>query len=37
MIDELAGEGGFEIEREFYNGEDFYIDSLWRPVSEPPA
>ena len=32
MIDELAGDGGFEIEREFFNGEDFYIDSLWRPV-----
>ncbi len=32
MIDELAGDGGFEIEREFYNDEDFYIDSLWRPV-----
>lgn len=32
MIDELSGDGGFEIEREFYNAEDFYIDSLWRPV-----
>ena len=32
MIDELAEDGGFEIEREFFNGEDFYIDSLWRPV-----
>ena len=32
MIDELAGDGGFEIAQEFYNGEDFYIDSLWRPV-----
>ena len=32
MIDELAGDGGFEIEREFFNPEDFYIDSLWRPV-----
>ena len=32
MIDELAGDGGFEIEREFFNQEDFYIDSLWRPV-----
>lgn len=32
MIDELAGDGGFEIAKEFYNGEDFYIDSLWRPV-----
>jgi L-histidine N-alpha-methyltransferase len=32
MIDELAGEGGFEIEREFFNEEDFYVDSLWKPV-----
>ncbi len=32
MIDELAGDGGFEIEKEFLNEEDFYIDSLWRPV-----
>ena len=32
MIDELARDGGFEIEREFFNEEDFYIDSLWRPV-----
>lgn len=37
MIDELAGDGGFEIAQEFYNGEDFYIDSLWRPLAEPPA
>jgi L-histidine N-alpha-methyltransferase len=32
MIDELAGESGFEIEREFFNEEDFYVDSLWKPV-----
>jgi L-histidine Nalpha-methyltransferase len=32
MIDELAGESRFEIEREFFNEEDFYVDSLWRPV-----
>lgn len=32
MIDELCGDGGFEIEREFYNEEDFYIDSLWKPI-----
>jgi hypothetical protein len=32
MIEELAAEGGFEIEREFFNEEDFYVDSLWRPV-----
>ena len=31
MIEELSAESGFEIEREFYNGEDFYIDSLWKP------
>ena len=32
IIEELAHDGGFEIEREFLNEEDFYIDSLWRPV-----
>ncbi|MEQ1762838.1 MAG: L-histidine N(alpha)-methyltransferase [Pyrinomonadaceae bacterium] len=32
MINELAGDGGFEINREFYNPEYFYIDSLWRPI-----
>ncbi|HEX6279886.1 MAG TPA: L-histidine N(alpha)-methyltransferase [Pyrinomonadaceae bacterium] len=32
MIDELAGDGGFDIAQEFYNEEDFYIDSFWRPV-----
>jgi hypothetical protein len=37
MIDELAGDGGFEIAKEFYDEENFYIDSLWRPLSEPPA
>jgi dimethylhistidine N-methyltransferase len=32
MIEDLAEKGGFEIETEFENSEDFYIDSLWRPV-----
>jgi L-histidine Nalpha-methyltransferase len=32
MIEELAAEGGFEIEREFFNEEDFYVDSLWKPA-----
>lgn len=32
MIDELAGDGGFEIEREFFDEENFYLDSFWRPV-----
>ena len=32
MISELACEGGFEIDREFFNNEDFYVDSLWRPI-----
>lgn len=31
MIDELAAESGFEIETEFANNEDFYLNSLWRP------
>ncbi len=32
MVDELAGESRFEIERGFYDNENFYINSLWRPV-----
>lgn len=31
MIEELAVESGFAIEKEFFNEEDFYIDSLWKP------
>ena len=32
MLEELSAESGFQIETEFANEEDFYIDSLWRPV-----
>jgi L-histidine N-alpha-methyltransferase len=32
MIEELAAESGFEIETEFFDEENFYTDSLWRPV-----
>lgn len=32
MIHDLACESGFRIEREFFNEEDFYIDSFWRPI-----
>ena len=32
MIDELANEGGFAIERQFFDEENFYVDSLWKPV-----
>lgn len=32
MIDELAAESGFAIQQQFMNHEDFYVDSLWRPV-----
>ncbi len=32
MIGELAREGGFKIETEFFDKENFYIDSLWRSV-----
>jgi dimethylhistidine N-methyltransferase len=31
MIEELASESGFEIEKEFYDKENFYIDSFWKP------
>jgi L-histidine Nalpha-methyltransferase len=32
MIEELASESGFQIEAEFYDEENFYVDSLWRPI-----
>jgi len=32
MIEELAGNGGFQIEKEFFDEENFYTDSLWRPA-----
>jgi hypothetical protein len=31
MIEELAAESGFEIETDFFDEENFYTDSLWRP------
>lgn len=34
MIEELAAESGFEIETEFFDPENFYTDSYWRPRSE---
>jgi len=32
MIEELASESGFAIETEFYDDENFYVDSLWLPI-----
>jgi L-histidine N-alpha-methyltransferase len=32
MIEELAAESGFAIEADFFDEENFYTDSLWRPV-----
>ena len=32
MVEELAAKSGFEIEKEFFDAENFYTDSLWRPV-----
>jgi len=32
MIEELSGDGGFEIETEFFDEENFYTDSMWKPV-----
>ena len=32
MIQELAAESGFAIDTEFFDEENFYTDSLWRPV-----
>lgn len=32
MIEELAEESGFEIEADFFDPDNFYVDSLWRPA-----
>ncbi len=32
MIEELAGEAGFRIERIFFDSRRFFLDSLWVPV-----
>lgn len=32
MIEGLSTDGGFEIEADFFDEENFYTDSLWRPV-----
>jgi L-histidine N-alpha-methyltransferase len=34
MIEELAAESGFMIETEFLDKENFYRDSLWKPIVE---
>ena len=31
MIEEMAGDSGFEIEADFFDGVNFYNNSLWRP------
>lgn len=31
MIEELAEKSRFEIEKEFFDAENFYVDSLWKP------
>ncbi|MGD9563818.1 MAG: L-histidine N(alpha)-methyltransferase [Pyrinomonadaceae bacterium] len=35
MIEDLAAESGFEIEQEFFDNENFYVDSLWKPSQHP--
>lgn len=32
MIAELAAESGFEVEKNFYDGKNYYCDSLWKPL-----
>ncbi|MBX3288163.1 MAG: L-histidine N(alpha)-methyltransferase [Acidobacteria bacterium] len=32
MIEDLSSNSGFKIETEFFDEENFYVDSLWRPV-----
>jgi L-histidine Nalpha-methyltransferase len=31
MIDELAAESGFQVEKNFFDSREFYTDSLWKP------
>jgi L-histidine Nalpha-methyltransferase len=31
MIEDFAAESGFEIEKNFFDEENFYVDSLWKP------
>ena len=31
MIDEMAGESGFEVKQNFFDSRNYYCDSLWQP------
>src|SRR5258706_7254333 len=33
MIDDLAGESGFEIKQNLFDSRNYYCDSLWRPAA----
>ena len=35
MIAELAAESGFEIKQNFFDGKNYYCDSLWQPGTPP--
>ena len=32
MITDLSAESGFEIKQNFFDGRNYYCDSLWRPI-----
>ncbi|MBA2494035.1 MAG: L-histidine N(alpha)-methyltransferase [Acidobacteria bacterium] len=32
MIEELAKESGFQIEKNFFDSKNYYADSLWKPI-----
>lgn len=32
MIENLAAESGFQIEKNFFDSQNFYTDSLWKPL-----
>ena len=34
MIENLAGESGFEVAENFFDENKFYLDSLWKPVKK---
>ncbi len=36
MIETLASDSGFQIEKEFLDAENFYVDSLWKPSQAGP-
>ena len=34
MIEKLARESGFEVVKNFFDENKFYLDSLWKPLKK---